>query len=89
MKITARRCRGRVLGNGQPCCTLEQPCNEGEGDCGEANDEVNTDDLCKGDLVCGRSNCRKIDQGFLQRERCCEKNRGSGKEDIGLQLQQG
>ena len=32
------------------CCTSDNPCNLGEGDC-------DTDEHCIGDLVCGTNNC--------------------------------
>ena len=32
------------------CCSVENPCGEGEGDC-DSNGE------CKGNLVCGSNNC--------------------------------
>ena len=34
----------------QECCSVEQPCGLGQGDCDK-------DDECSGDLVCGRDNC--------------------------------
>ena len=32
------------------CCTTQNPCGKGEGDCDE-------DNQCLGDLVCGTDNC--------------------------------
>merc|ERR1711868_167713 len=51
-----QRCAGRNY-NGRRCCTPENPCGYGEGDCdgpgdGGANDGHQG---CQGDLVCGRN----------------------------------
>merc|ERR1711942_36134 len=42
------------------CCTPQNPCGEGEGDCDGPLDggENDGDDGCEGDLVCGRNNCK-------------------------------
>merc|ERR1719397_1151349 len=45
------RCHGQENG----CCTVETPCSEGEGDC-------DSNDHCRGSLVCGENNCPK--EGF-------------------------
>ena len=41
------RCNG--VNNG--CCTKDNPCGKGDGDC-------DNDSECAGDLVCGRNNCK-------------------------------
>ena len=46
------------------CCTTENPCKEGEGDC-DYNYE------CVGDLVCGTDNC--IGAEHPSTGDCCEK----------------
>ena len=46
------------------CCTSENPCNKGEGDC-----DYNID--CVGNLVCGDNNCHD-DLGFPSWGDCCE-----------------
>ena len=46
------------------CCTSEQRCGEGEGDCSDDSD-------CMPGLVCGSNNCPK-DMGFGDRADCCE-----------------
>ena len=35
------------------CCTMENPCDEGEGDCED-------DFECNGNLVCGLNNCKQF-----------------------------
>merc|ERR1712154_594671 len=56
-----RRCRGRNF-SGKRCCTPEQPCGLGEGDCdGPLDGGVNDGHAgCQGDLVCGSNNCKKF-----------------------------
>merc|ERR1711971_748093 len=46
------------------CCTQQNPCNKGEGDCDEDHD-------CKEHLVCGESNCF-FNNGFPSHYDCCE-----------------
>merc|ERR1711935_1325928 len=46
------------------CCTQQNPCNKGEGDCDKDHD-------CKGHLVCGESNCF-FNNGFPSSYDCCE-----------------
>ena len=43
------------------CCTAQNPCGIGEGDC-DRNDQ------CLGDLVCGKNNCGS---GFPSAADCC------------------
>ncbi len=45
------------------CCTYEEPCDLGEGDC-------DYDYQCRGKLVCGNSNCR---HRALRGYDCCQK----------------
>ena len=44
--VVELRCAG--VDNG--CCTSDEPCGEGDGDC-------DNDSHCEGDLVCGTDNC--------------------------------
>jgi hypothetical protein len=46
------------------CCTPEQPCRAGEGDCGKDAD-------CHGDLKCGDANCGRFRQDNYKRADCC------------------
>merc|ERR1711971_495314 len=46
------------------CCTPQNPCNKGEGDCDYDHD-------CKGNLVCGESNCF-FNNGFPSTYDCCK-----------------
>ena len=59
------RCRGR---NFAPplCCTQDNPCQEGEGDCEEDVD-------CMGTLVCGNNNCKAFGSFFHEKDDCCIK----------------
>ena len=63
-----QRCFGRnfdvSLSN---CCTPENPCGEGEGDCDGHRD-------CKQGLVCGRDNCRKFGNYYHVEDDCCERS---------------
>merc|ERR1719153_691131 len=69
-----QRCAGRNY-NGRRCCTPEQPCDEGEGDCDGPGDGGQHDGHagCKGDLVCGSNNCLKFGAYFHEKDDCCEK----------------
>merc|ERR1712168_206631 len=69
-----QRCRGRNY-DGKRCCTPEQPCDEGEGDCGGPGDGGLNDGHagCKGDLVCGSNNCRKFGAYYHEKDDCCER----------------
>ena len=44
------------------CCSVDDPCGSGEGDCDDDND-------CIGDLVCGKNNCG---EGFPKGADCCQ-----------------
>jgi len=46
------------------CCSIEEPCGLGEGDC-------DIDDECAGDLVCGKNNCLRNGSGFNKKSDCC------------------
>jgi len=69
-----QRCRGRNY-DGKRCCTPEQPCDEGEGDCDGPGDGGLNDGHagCKGDLVCGSNNCRKFGAYYHEKDDCCER----------------
>ena len=57
------------------CCTPEDPCDEGEGDCDGPGDGGQNDGHrgCRGDLVCGSNNCRKFGHYYHEKDDCCEK----------------
>ena len=57
------------------CCTPENPCDEGEGDCDGPGDGGLNDGHagCKGDLVCGTNNCLQFGAYFHPKDDCCEK----------------
>ena len=57
------------------CCTPENPCDEGEGDCDGPGDGGNNDGHrgCRGDLVCGSNNCKKFGHFYHEKDDCCEK----------------
>lgn len=69
-----QRCRGRNY-EGKRCCSPEQPCNEGEGDCdGRGDGGLNDGDRgCKGDLICGSNNCLQFGLYYHPKDDCCEK----------------
>eukprot|EP00092_Neocalanus_flemingeri_P038422 GFUD01041829.1.p1 GENE.GFUD01041829.1~~GFUD01041829.1.p1 ORF type:complete len:633 (+),score=149.63 GFUD01041829.1:55-1953(+) len=70
-----QRCRGRNYEPGRRCCTPEEPCNEGEGDCDGPDDGGQHDGHlgCKDDLVCGTNNCKKFGAYYHPKDDCCEK----------------
>jgi len=70
-----QRCTGRNFSPGRRCCTPENPCDEGEGDCDGALDGgLNDGDKgCKGSLVCGSNNCKKFGSYYHEKDDCCEK----------------
>ena len=74
-----QRCRGRNY-EGRRCCTPENPCDEGEGDCdGPLDGGVNDGHAgCKGNLVCGSNNCQKFGAYYHPRDDCCEKPASTG-----------
>merc|ERR1712038_348880 len=69
-----QRCRGRNY-DGKRCCTPENPCDEGEGDCDGPGDGGQHDGHtgCKGDLVCGSNNCLKFGAYYHEKDDCCER----------------
>merc|ERR1711936_444054 len=71
---TGQRCRGRNY-DGKRCCTPENPCDEGEGDCDGPGDGGLNDGHagCKGDLVCGSNNCLKFGAYYHPKDDCCER----------------
>merc|ERR1712087_581025 len=72
-----QRCSGRNY-NGRRCCTPEQPCGLGEGDCDGPLDGGTHDGHqgCKGDLMCGSNNCKKFGSYFHEKDDCCERPTG-------------
>merc|ERR1740122_524544 len=72
-----QRCAGRNY-NGRRCCTPEQPCGEGEGDCDGPGDGGDHDGHagCRGDLQCGSNNCRKFGAYYHPKDDCCERPPG-------------
>merc|ERR1712061_782962 len=70
-----QRCRGRNF-DGKRCCTPDNPCEEGEGDCDGPGDGGLNDGHagCKGDLVCGSNNCLKFGAYYHEKDDCCEKS---------------
>ena len=71
---TGQRCTGRNYGS-RRCCTPEEPCNEGEGDCDgrEDGDVHDGDQGCIGNLVCGSNNCQKFGLYYHEEDDCCER----------------
>merc|ERR1712110_1077772 len=72
-----QRCAGRNY-NGKRCCTPENPCDEGEGDCDGPGDGGNNDGHrgCKGDLICGSNNCLQFGAYYHPKDDCCERPKG-------------
>ena len=72
--ILGQRCAGRNY-NGRRCCTPEDPCGEGEGDCDGPEDGGGHDGHagCQGELVCGSNNCMKFGLYYHPKDDCCEK----------------
>ena len=73
-RFSGQRCSGRNY-DGRRCCTPENPCDEGEGDCDGPGDGGGHDGHagCKGDLVCGSNNCKKFGTFYHEKDDCCEK----------------
>ena len=69
-----QRCRGRNYPPGRRCCTPEDPCDVGEGDCdGRGDGGLHDGDRgCAGDLVCGSNNCLQFGLYYHQKDDCCE-----------------
>ena len=72
--LAGQRCSGRNY-NGRRCCTPEQPCGLGEGDCDGPLDGGTHDGHqgCEGDLVCGSNNCKKFGSYFHEKDDCCDR----------------
>merc|ERR1711942_25878 len=70
-----QRCRGRNYPPGMRCCTPENPCGEGEGDCdGPGDGGVHDGDRgCRPGLVCGSNNCKKFGAYYHEKDDCCER----------------
>merc|ERR550525_1182624 len=64
-----QRCRGRNY-DGRRCCTPENPCQEGEGDCDGFEDGGVSDGNrgCKPGLVCGSNNCKKFGAYYPEKD---------------------
>ena len=73
-----QRCAGRNY-NGRRCCTPEQPCGEGEGDCDGPGDGGGHDGHagCRGNLQCGSNNCQQFGAYYHPKDDCCERPRTS------------
>jgi hypothetical protein len=54
--------------NTDSCCTVENPCGIGEGDC----DPFNNHEQCSGDLLCGVNNCLSYFNWGPSTHDCCE-----------------
>jgi len=69
-----QRCSGRN-NQGRRCCTPEDPCGEGEGDCDGPGDGGLNDghDGCQGDLECGSNNCKQFGSFYHEKDDCCQK----------------
>ena len=68
------KCSGRNY-HGRRCCTPDNPCDIGEGDCDGPRDGGQHDGHagCRGDLVCGSNNCLKFGTYYHEKDDCCEK----------------
>merc|ERR1712129_215706 len=69
-----QRCNGRNY-EGRRCCTPENPCDEGEGDCdGPASGgDHDGHEGCKGELLCGNNNCKQFGAYYHGSDDCCER----------------
>jgi len=71
------RCGGSKL-TGERCCTPENPCGEGDGDCNVDMQRPGMEFAgphagCRGELVCGTNNCQKFGRFFDEEDDCCER----------------
>jgi hypothetical protein len=66
--VSDKRCDWTIPGdeNTWDCCSIENPCDEKEGDC-DSNSE------CKGKLECGLNNCNDLNnvKRFEDLADCC------------------
>ena len=71
--FSGQRCAGRNF-NGKRCCTPQEPCGFGEGDCDGPGDGGGNDGHagCRGELVCGSNNCRKFGLFYHEKDDCCD-----------------
>ena len=60
--LNAVKCNGETKTKESSCCTMDFPCQLGEGDC-----DVDAD--CAGHLTCGTDNC---DTKFRSTSDCCQ-----------------
>ena len=69
-----QRCSGRNY-QGRRCCTPENPCDEGEGDCDGPADGGGHDGHagCIGELLCGSNNCKQFGAYYHGSDDCCER----------------
>ena len=81
--MTGQGCAGRNY-NGRRCCTPQDPCGEGEGDCDGVGDGGGNDGDrgCTGNLVCGSNNCKQFGHYYHEKDDCCEKKPSFGKLEV-------
>jgi len=84
---TGQRCTGRNY-QGRRCCTPDEPCGEGEGDCDGPEDGGTNDGHagCKGDLICGSNNCKQFGEYYHEKDDCCVKRSDSDLENKTLPM---
>ena len=76
ISLNQARCSSGSFEETRECCSIQNPCVEGAGDCDE-------DDECEGDLVCGSNNCgAEFTWGSAD---CCEKKVDEPKIAAGIQ----
>merc|ERR1711872_362147 len=82
-----QRCAGRNF-NGRRCCTPENPCGLGEGDCDGSLEGGKNDGNrgCRGNLVCGSNNCRKFGLYYHEKDDCCDYPASSPSGGSGINL---
>ena len=78
--LPGQRCAGRNYAGGtkeggRRCCTPEDPCDEGQGDCDGPGEGGNNDGHqgCKRGLECGSNNCRQFGAFYHPKDDCCER----------------